>query len=128
MKPHLAALVVACLSACGAEKASERPTRSPTYDYPPPATRTAVDGRVIGADYVPPQDKLAEGGSVGSEGFRRGGGPKPGGGGESAPPVAGDPCRSLGLEDKEGHSKCGQQKRKPDPGQPPAGQEGAETE
>lgn len=44
------------LSACG----SPSPAQSPTNDVHPPAT-TPGDGKVIGADQVPPAEKLEQG-------------------------------------------------------------------
>lgn len=52
-------------SSC-APSSSEAPLRSPTRDYPLPPPRTS-DGQVVGADNVPPEDKLQQGPHGGSE-------------------------------------------------------------
>lgn len=62
-----AVLLGAICLACGSSN-SDAPLRSPTLDYRPPPPVTA-DGEVVGADGVPPGDKLEEG---------PGGGTKPG--------------------------------------------------
>ena len=68
-----------CLFACGGGKPAETaPPRSPTTDYPHPATRSA-DGQVVGADGVAPDDRLRAGPKVGSGGVtpaERPGGPE----------------------------------------------------
>jgi hypothetical protein len=51
--------------ACGGTQA-EAPLRSPSQDYRPPPPNTA-DGKVVGADGVPPGDRLEEGAQVGTE-------------------------------------------------------------
>lgn len=72
-------LLLSSLVACGGAKTNEtQPPRSPTTDYPHPASRTA-DGQVVGADGVPPEDRLRAGPKVGSGGVtpaERPGGPE----------------------------------------------------
>jgi hypothetical protein len=55
---------------------SAPPSRSPSVDYPPPAQETS-QGEVIGADRVPPGDKLRSGPQVGSRGVIPAEGPTP---------------------------------------------------
>ena len=50
--------LVALIGACTPSSAS--PTRSPSNDFEPPATTTG-NGEVMGADRVPPGQKLQEG-------------------------------------------------------------------
>ena len=54
--------VALLLAACGAPAS---PPQSPTNDVQPPATTTG-DGQVVGADGVPPAQKLEEGPSLDS--------------------------------------------------------------
>lgn len=57
---HLLCLVLLCAApACAARGASTSAalTRSPTLDYPPPATETS-DGQIVGADRIRPEHKL----------------------------------------------------------------------
>ncbi len=63
------ALVVVSFSlglACAEQQAQEAPARSPAQDYPPPPPTTS-DGQVVGADGVPPGDKLQQGPRVGTD-------------------------------------------------------------
>lgn len=62
----IAGLFGLVLSACGGPGAG---ARSPSNDYPPPAAETS-DGEVVGADRVPPNQKLAESPKLGSEGMK----------------------------------------------------------
>jgi len=58
MAPHISiAALLVVLAACGAPG---NPVRSPSNAQQPPATTTS-DGKVIGADGVPPGQKLEEG-------------------------------------------------------------------
>lgn len=57
-----AALLVA---ACAGPN-NETSLRSPTRDYPPPPPRD-VDGRVMGADNISPEDRLEQGARVGTK-------------------------------------------------------------
>jgi len=58
INPICMTLVIALsLAACGAPASAPR---SPTNDVQPPATTTG-DGKVMGADNVPPAQKLEEG-------------------------------------------------------------------
>jgi hypothetical protein len=52
-------------AACGSSN-QDAPLRSPTLDYRPPPPVTA-DGKVVGADGVPPQDRLEEGPAAGTK-------------------------------------------------------------
>ena len=62
-----AATLAALLAACGAPAT---PPQSPTNDAQPPATTTG-DGKVVGADGVPPGQKLEEGPKLDSrDGFK----------------------------------------------------------
>lgn len=57
---HLLCLVLlGAASACAGSSASTSAalTRSPTLDYPPPATETS-DGQIVGADRIRPEHKL----------------------------------------------------------------------
>lgn len=58
-------LIASALSAC-AGGSSEAPLRSPTHDYPPPPPRES-DGRVMGADNIPPGERLEQGAAVGTD-------------------------------------------------------------
>jgi len=58
--------VLALLSASCSPASSDAPLRSPTRDYPGPPPTTS-DGEVIGADEVPPGDRLEEGARGGNE-------------------------------------------------------------
>ena len=53
------------LSACGAGN-PDAPLRSPSQDYRPPPPDT-IEGQPVGADGVPPGDRLEEGAVVGNE-------------------------------------------------------------
>jgi hypothetical protein len=66
--PAVLLLVLLLPIGCGGRQ--PEPTRSPTVDYPPPPARSSSDGRVLGADEVPPDDKLATSPTLGSEGLR----------------------------------------------------------
>ncbi len=95
------------VSACGAQQ-NEAPPRSPTLDYPPPPAQTS-NGEVVGADRVPPGDKLKQGPTVGTEGVQPSAGP--GGGTTGAPErspggAKPSPCTDIGLEDSRGQSRC----------------------
>jgi hypothetical protein len=57
LNPCRALALSALLSACGSPA---NPPQSPTNDNTPPTTTTG-DGKVIGADEVPPAQKLEEG-------------------------------------------------------------------
>jgi|GEM_PF-982129 len=69
--PHLLltaariALVVSIIGGCASQEPNV-PLRSPSRDYLPPEERTA-DGQVIGADNMRPADKLEQGARVGNE-------------------------------------------------------------
>jgi len=66
----LSLLTVLLASSCalfGAPAGGEAPMRSPTLDYPPPATETS-DGQVVGADGMRPEDKLHTSPRIGSGG------------------------------------------------------------
>lgn len=94
------------VSACGAQQ-NQAPARSPSLDYPPPPVTTS-NGEEVGADRVPPGDKLKQGPSVGTEGAQPSAGP---GGGTGAPERSGgsakpSPCTDIGLEDSRGQSRC----------------------
>jgi hypothetical protein len=52
------------LSACGAGN-PDAPLRSPSQDYRPPPPDT-IEGQPVGADGVPPGDRLEEGAVVGN--------------------------------------------------------------
>lgn len=52
-------------TACGGAQ-SDAPLRSPSRDYRPPPPNT-VEGKVVGADGVPPGDRLEEGPQVGTQ-------------------------------------------------------------
>jgi hypothetical protein len=101
---RLALLAVTCTFGCGGGK-GDTPVRSPTLDYPLPASQTS-DGEVVGVDRVPPGDKLQEGVEAGSAGVNTAGKPgaveRSGGGGNAKP----RPCAEIGLEDESGKSRC----------------------
>lgn len=61
------------VAACGSKRA-EAPPRSPTFDYPPPAQETS-QGEVLGADRMPPGDKLKTGPTIGPGGVTPAAGP-----------------------------------------------------
>lgn len=69
--PHLllnaarVALVVWMVTGCASQEPNA-PLRSPSRDYLPPEERTA-DGQVIGADNMRPGDKLEQGPRIGNE-------------------------------------------------------------
>ena len=95
------------VSACGAQQNEDAPPRSPSLDYPPPPVETS-NGEVVGADRVPPGDKLQQGPKVGTEGAQPAPGPGAGTGaaersGGTAKP---SPCTDIGLEDSRGQSRC----------------------
>lgn len=111
LRACLALLAIVTTTACGGHGA-DGPARSPTLDYPLPAAQTS-DGEVVGADRVPPGDKLEEGVHAGSHGVIPGG--KPGG---AAPEQANPenkprPCSEIGLEDASGQSRCKKPPAKP---------------
>ncbi len=58
-----ALVVVGCASQQNAETTT---LRSPTRDYPPPRPPD-VDGRVMGADNIPAEERLEQGARVGTE-------------------------------------------------------------
>src|SRR5262245_3659342 len=63
----LASVLVWGLSCGGSgSRQQNRPARSPALDYPPPAQETS-QGEVVGADRVPPGDKLKTSPKVGTE-------------------------------------------------------------
>ena len=64
--PSIALLVTASCGGGGSPSGAR--IRSPSLDYPPPPAQTA-DGDVLGADRVPPGDKLATGARIGPGGF-----------------------------------------------------------
>lgn len=59
----VAVLVMGCASQQSAETTT---LRSPTRDYPPPRPPD-VDGRVMGADNIPPEERLEQGARVGTQ-------------------------------------------------------------
>lgn len=81
--------------ACAPSKQPEAPLRSPTLDYPLPAAQTS-DGEVVGADRIPPNDKIAQGPALGPGGATPSG--RPGVGGPERGMVASPdlwPCRPV---------------------------------
>jgi len=60
--------------ACGGSKPADAPPRSPSSDYPAPAQETS-QGEVVGADRVPPGDKLKTGPTIGPGGVTPASGP-----------------------------------------------------
>jgi hypothetical protein len=95
----LVALLLA--AACGGQQ-SDAPPRSPSLDYPPPPVETS-NGEVVGADRVPPRDKLEQGPKAGSEGVQPAAGP---GGVPEQRSGKPSPCTDIGLEDAQGKSRC----------------------
>lgn len=93
------ALVLAAVCTACAAPQTERDTRSPTTDYHEPL-QSASDGQVVGADQVPPGDKLQQGPRLGPDGARD---PHAKGEPKHHPP---DPCKEVGLRDADGTSKC----------------------
>ncbi len=82
-------------------------TRSPTLDYPPPATATS-DGQVVGADGVRPEHKLAMSPKIGNGGLTPAASPATFE--EATPEAAGaadDPeCAVLGMSDAVRKARC----------------------
>lgn len=79
--------------ACAPSKPPAEPLRSPTLDYPLPAAQTS-DGEIVGADRIPPSDKIREGPALGPGGATPAG--RPGVGGPERGVVASPdlwPCR-----------------------------------
>ena len=99
------------LVACSGSR-NDKVLRSPSLDYPPSAAQTS-DGEIVGADRMPPGDKLQEGARAGSEGVHPSGGPAgvDGAGSTSKP----HPCAEIGLEDSSGKTRC---KKAPSSGKP----------
>ena len=99
------------IAACGGSS-NDKIVRSPSLDYPPSAAQTS-DGEIVGADRVPPGDKLQQGAHAGSQGVSPSAGPGGvEGGGNSGKP---HPCAEIGLEDISGKSRC---KKPPTSGKP----------
>ncbi len=95
-------LLAVLVSAC-AGRNQEAPARSPAVDYPLPPAQTS-DGEVVGADRMPPEDKLRQGPRAGSTGVVPAETPS-----GVAPPEQAtkpQPCREIGLEDESGKSRC----------------------
>lgn len=97
--------------ACGgpAAEGSSSTLRSPTTDYPSPAAQTS-NGEVVGADRVPPGDKLQTSPSVGSSGVSPAAPTAPP---ETANGAPTSPCDQIGLEDASGKSDCDKKKQVP---------------
>jgi hypothetical protein len=103
LRAYSALLALVVTSACGGQGAGG-PVRSPALDYPLPASQTS-DGEVVGADRIPPGDKLQEGAHAGTAGVVPAAGPgaPPE---QSSPEVKPRPCTEIGLEDASGQSRC----------------------
>ena len=106
-------LLVATLAiaACGGSR-NDSPPRSPSLDYPLPAAQTS-DGEIVGADRIPPGDKLEQGPRVGTAGASPSAGP--GSGGHAGSQNKPQPCAEIGLEDSSGKTRC---KKAPDSAKP----------
>jgi hypothetical protein len=105
---HLLWLVLLCAPACasGASTGANL-TRSPTLDYPHPATETS-DGQIVGADRMRPEHKLRAGPQLGIGGLTPAEGPSRAEQLEADPhPIPPDPmCTVLGLEDAVRRARC----------------------
>ena len=95
------------IAACGGSR-NDKLTRSPSLDYPPSAAQTS-DGEIVGADRMPPGDKLQEGPRAGTPGVTPAAGP--GGAETSGSKKKPEPCAEIGLEDSSGKTRC----KKPPP-------------
>jgi hypothetical protein len=95
-------LAILGIAACGGS-GNDKVLRSPSLDYPPPAAQTS-DGEIVGADRMPPGDKLQEGPRAGSPGVTPAAGP----GGTEGSGTSGKPhpCAEIGLEDSSGKTRC----------------------
>ena|SRR5512132_3779805 len=105
---HLLCFVLLAAPACATSAPnSSALTRSPTLDYPHPATETS-DGQIVGADRIRPEHKLQAGPQLGIGGLRPAARPAR----EEqidADPLATpmDPvCTVLGLEDAVRKARC----------------------
>ena len=58
----VSALSLAC--AAGGQQSSQKPLRSPTYDYPPVPATTTASGETLGAHGQNPEDALENGPSI----------------------------------------------------------------
>lgn len=97
---HLVLLVLLGAPACMAGPSTDRPAmRSPTLDYPLPPTQTS-DGQVLGADRIPPQDKLRTSPRLGSEGLTPSQGP------ESVEQPTHPRCNALGMKTTARNERC----------------------
>src|SRR4051812_18838876 len=86
------------IAACGGSS-NDKIVRSPSLDYPPSAAQTS-NGEIVGADRVPPGDKIQQGARAGTAGVSPSAGPGGvEGGGNSGKP---SPCAEIGLEDISG--------------------------
>src|SRR5215831_15935122 len=106
---RISLLALLFVSGCGsASSQNNAPYRSPTHDYPLPPVTTS-DGEVVGADRIPPTDKVPQGPKVGTEGVQPSGAPAGVGGAveqSSGGVTKPTPCTDIGLQDSEGHSRC----------------------
>lgn len=63
--PWAAVLAASIAWACASTN-PDAPLRSPTQDYPPPPPRES-DGRTMGADNIPPGERLEQGARAGTD-------------------------------------------------------------
>jgi hypothetical protein len=111
---------------CADAGTTSAPPRSPSLDYPPPAAQTS-NGQVVGADQVPPGDKLRQSPRIGPEGpipSERPGGPENQGFGPTQEPrsvpgepkrgAPSDPCAQMGL-DEAARADCERRRAAPPP-------------
>ena len=110
--PRVTLLAALGIAGCGGSH-DDKLTRSPSLDYPPSAAQTS-DGEIVGADRIPPGDKLQEKPHAGTPGLTPAAGP--GGVEASGSKKKPEPCAEIGLEDSAGKSRC----KKPAPSPAPA--------